>query len=264
MMNKNALLALPLLALFATGCAASSNEDGNTVPTATADATAGLSISAQRADLVRGSLVRGAGAIAFEFRLVGGAHHSKVWDSGGTLLESTLADGYEDTSYLGGRARVRGSLSDAEPTIDGDAKIFEALNAHPNAPLFFDLRDALLAANVPRDLFAPKRSEGDLAPRYWNRGTFTIGRGQQIVIGTTWQSWVSTEFTFWAAGFDAARPCLQALTGWSPEVCNSVFPNGGFWTTGARYYGYSVRVSNRTAVVNGGSSVDVAVNVVEK
>lgn len=257
-----AALASSLVA-FGTGCAASADADTSAATeAAVTDAHRGLTIGQQRPDFVSGSFERDGNRIDFELGVTNGVHHSKIFDKDGVILDSKLANGFEETTYLDGRAKVSGSITDATPVIEGDTNIFEALNARPTALLFFELRSALKDAGVPRALYAAERSRGELTPSYTNRGSFVLHSFQSVTVATTWQAWVYTEFTLMAA-FWTSSGCVQAMTGWSAPVCSGPLQaNGGFWRTGARYYGYSVKVVNNAVSFNGGN-VDLQVNIVE-
>jgi len=185
-------------------------------------------------------------------------HHATVWDAAGPILDSKIANGYEDTTYLGGKARVHGGLFDEKPVIEGDQEIFEALNAHPSARLFFTVRDALVEAGISKDLVSVSRKAESAAgakPLYRSVGRYAVHPFQSVSIPTTWQAWVYTQFTLYSASAGApwnypwAAGCVQAQTGWSPWVCSGSFQ--GQWRTGARYYGYNVRVLNNLAPLNG-------------
>lgn len=249
MTNTRVALAFVSVSLltFASGCAASPDD----VEPAEAPRAAGLTITEQRDDVVRGSLERGARRIAFDFRAEGDVHRSKVWDESGTLVESTLTKDFEDTTYLGGKARVHGQIADEKPIIEGDAKIFETLNAHPTAPLYFELQTALAESGVPRTLFSAPMKEAGVAPKYLDRGQLVLDQAQSTTIATSWAAWIYTDLMLYAYR-DWSSGCVQAQTGWSPWVCSGVVRmNGPVYRTGARYYGYNVRIANNAISMAG-------------
>ncbi len=242
------------------GCAAPFHEDDASTESRTA--TSGLRIEEQRSDLVRGTFQRDGAEIGFTFRVdAEKVHHAKVWDKDGPILESKITNGNEETNYLGGRARVSGGLFDEKPVIEGEQKIFDVLNEHPSASLFFTVRDALVEAGVSKDLVSVSRKAAEpssgITPQYRSVERYAIHPYHSVNIPTTWQAWVYTQFTLssggpstWFAG------CVQAQTGWSPWVCSGA-RNGGSWVTGARYYGYSVKVLNNYAPMSGYSLLSV-------
>src|SRR5215203_1737837 len=86
------------MTVLGAGCAAPFEKENATNADPTATATSGLSIEERRSDLVRGTLERDGVTIGFTFSVdAKNVHHAKVWDKAGTILESTLEDGYEVT-----------------------------------------------------------------------------------------------------------------------------------------------------------------------
>jgi hypothetical protein len=114
----------------------------------------GLAIETSTPDHVTGSFERRGVAIRFDLGRDSSTRHALVaHPSGEPIVDATLRDGIESTVFLGGRARVTGPVDGGEPTTEGDAHIFDALNALPEAGLVPELKEALIAQGIDQGLF---------------------------------------------------------------------------------------------------------------
>jgi hypothetical protein len=145
---------------------------------------------------------------------------------GNALVESTLADGIETTTYLG-RLTIYGPPRATSPRVIGDRTAMAELALRPEASALLALRDALAEHGIARELYAAPlspRSEVHLAP------------GEQVEIAT-WSWWWSTMidvaswegparyqledgFGPWADTVQGARRLAPAWSWWTVKLTN--------------------------------------------
>jgi hypothetical protein len=106
---------------------------------------------------------------------------------GSPLIESSLADGVETTTYLG-RLTIFGAPRDPNPRVVGDRSAMAELAARPESMLVQRMRDALDARGISRDLYAGAR------PPRRAPVVCTLAVGEHVVFAT-WSWW-------WTIGID--------------------------------------------------------------
>ena len=181
----------------------------------------------ETAGALTGTFDGAAAPVAFELSTDGELRRVVLRDARGNLLvESTLADGIETSTYLG-RLTIYGRPRDTNPRVIGDRTAMAELALRPEAGALLALRDALAEHGLARELFAAPRPE--MAPRY-------LAPGEHVTIAT-WSWWWSTMIDLWSwdgparyqleDGFgpladtvEGSRRCAQAWSWWTVKVTN--------------------------------------------
>lgn len=151
---------------------------------------------------------------------------------GGPLLESTLADGVETTTYLG-RLTIFGRPRDPEPRVVGDKTAMGDLRKLPESTLFLPLRDALDAQGVARDLYAaPRPPKG--SPHPW--AARHLAPGEHVVV-PTWSWWWPVAIDVWSWTGPARYHIQEGNAAWAETV-------NGWRRTTAAWSWWTVTVTN--------------------
>lgn len=133
--------------------------------------------------------------------------------NGDRLVESTLADGIETTTYLG-RLTVFGRPRDHAPRVLGDKGAMAELAAEPEAALFQPLREALEAHGISRDVYAaPRLATG--TPHPWTP-TY-LSPGDRVVV-PTWSWWWTTAIDVWSWNGPARYQLQDGMSTWADTV----------------------------------------------
>ena len=146
---------------------------------------------------------------------------------GGPLVESTLADGIETTTYLG-RLTVFGRPRDPAPRVVGDKTAMADLARAPESALFHPLRDALEAHGVSRDVYAaPRPATG--TPHPWR--TTYLSPGDRVVV-PTWSWWWSVAIDVHSWTGPARYQMQDGLSTWADTVDGwaRTAPAWSWWT----------------------------------
>jgi hypothetical protein len=139
---------------------------------------------------VVGTYADEAAYVDFRFSLDGDVRTAVVRDGRGTrLVESSLADGIETTTYLG-RLTIFGPPRSCDPRVVGDKTAMADLAKRPEAALFPGLRDALEDRGISRALFAAPRVPAQ---------SMQLGARDCVVI-STWSWWWSCAIELASAG----------------------------------------------------------------
>jgi hypothetical protein len=148
----------------------------------------------ERPGAIEGTYADYTSTISFAFSIDNDLRSAKIRDADGCqLLESTIADGVETTTYLG-RLTVYGNPLSPTPTATGDHRAMADFANRPEAQLLQPLRDALQTHRVPRDLYAARKpAKGARKP--WE-ASYLVG-GEHVVI-PTWSWWWSVAIDVWS------------------------------------------------------------------
>lgn len=207
----------------------------------------GLTITEQDSAHVKGTFARHDTTIQFELGATADGHTAKVWDgTGAAVVESRFAAGVEDTTLLGGVARVRGQVDTLEPDLEGDEHVFERLASNAAARLIPELKEALRVRGVDTAFYSVTPADdasgsATIEPQSWLDvyGYWHLGMGEYIDL-PTWTFWGWTTFVFATNG---AAASLHVLTPWyNPTEYTGYF--SGQIVVQRQYAGYKARVSN--------------------
>jgi hypothetical protein len=145
--------------------------------------------------------------------------------TGAPLIESTLADGVETTTYLG-RLTIFGRPRDLNPRVVGDKTAMADLAKLPHAGLVNPLRDALDAQHISRELYAAPRP----SPAHSNSAAH-IAVGETVVLAT-WSWWWPVAIDVWSWHGPARYQMEDGLTSWADTVngWHRTAPTWSWWT----------------------------------
>lgn len=149
-------------------------------------------------------------------------------DTGAPLIESSLADGVETTTYLG-RLTIFGRPRDTNPRVIGDHSALADLAARPHAALLHPLRDALDHQHISRDLYAAPRPHGSTAVH--------IAAGESTTIAT-WSWWWPVAIDVWSWHGSARYQMADGRTSWADTI------NGWHRTAPGCWSWWTVSVKN--------------------
>lgn len=180
---------------------------------------------------VTGQFVERGASLEFSFDLDAEMRRALICSKSGVpLVESTLADGIETTTYLG-RLTVFGRPRDRDPRVIGDKCAMAELARMPEAALFQPLREALEEHGVSRDVYAaPRRSPGcDGQTSPW-AATY-LSPGDRVVV-PTWSWWWSTAIDVWSWNGPARYQLTDGLATWADTVngWSRTAPVWSWWT----------------------------------
>ncbi|WP_437985166.1 hypothetical protein [Sorangium sp. So ce117] len=220
----------------------------NDAPSAEGMSSEGLTLTHETADRVEGTFHRREQTIAFELSVVPGGHRARIVDAAGApLVETTYRDGVEDTTLLGGVARLRGAVDAAEPELEGDAHVFEQMSARPETSLIAELKEALRIAGVEPAFFSAvdAPAQPGLTPQSWLdiQGNWHINCGEYHDF-PTWTFWGWTTFELWPENY-VASASLRVLTPWYNPTEYAYNFSGTLYLR-RQYAGYQGRVMNVT------------------
>jgi len=174
---------------------------------------------------VTGQFVERGTSVEFTFDLDAEVRRAVIRTSkGAPLVESTLADGVETTSYLG-RLTVFGRPRDRDPRVVGDKSAMAELAQRPEAALFQPLREALEAHGVSRDVYAAPRPVPS-TPHPW-AATY-LSPGDHVVV-PTWSWWWSTAIDVWSWTGPARYQLQDGMSTWADTV-NGWARNAPVWS----------------------------------
>lgn len=123
-------------------------EDPGAPPALPTFSAEGVTLEKNTPDAASGRFERHDATIHFEIDRDHGKHHALITRlSGEHLFESTLENGIDASSYLGGKVTTVGPMGE-EPQKEGDVHAFEELSAMPEAKVMIELKPALGSAGV--------------------------------------------------------------------------------------------------------------------
>ncbi|HEU4405332.1 MAG TPA: hypothetical protein VFS43_08600 [Polyangiaceae bacterium] len=214
----------------------------------------GLTITHQDDGRVEGSFRRDGVMISFELSAASDGHRARIADAAGVLLvETTLRGEIEETSLLGGRARLRGHVDAERPELEGDPEIFQRMGERPETKLIAELKDALREAGVDRSLYsakvAPSGAPGLETTKWldvWGRWHLSCMESHDFPTWTFW-GWTTIELS---PEKSSTAAVLQVLTPWyNPPEYTGLFSDP--IVVHRQYAGVPVRVANNVVALNG-------------
>lgn len=158
----------------------------------------GLTVDEATEDRASGRFVRDGVAIRFAFARDGETRSARILrDSGEPLIETTLVDGVDSSSYFGGKATVRGFVNSEPTDRTGNESVFEELKTSPEVSLVPALKEALLASHrVNEDLFRKAASKveraGAILPQSVGDGVWRIVNRSVSYGFFSWSFWGTT------------------------------------------------------------------------
>jgi hypothetical protein len=143
-------------------------------------------------------------------------------DTGAPLIESSLADGIETTTYLG-RLTIFGRPRDPNPRVVGDKTAMADLANRPHAALLHSLRDALEHQHISRDLYAAPRPNGSTATH--------LAAGESTALAT-WSWWWPVAIDVWSWHGSARYEMKDGRTSWADTIngWHRTAPAWSWWT----------------------------------
>jgi len=245
----HALAAGGLAVMIATGCAADAAESASPAePTA---AVGDLTLDTNEHDRTAGRFARDGVVLSFDFAREQASHTATLRSGDGRhLVTSVLAGGIETTRIFDGRLVVSGAPQDAEPKFEGQRSELEAVMKDPAMKLLSDLRVALEAKGIDRDLQLPlghSTTAGAVTPQKyfsgWD-GYWHLGPGEQQAL-PTWSFWYPTYVYLRNFGSRCATATLWH-TGPEPVIV----PANGYTSRERYYWGFAVTVENMNAWID--------------
>ncbi len=177
-MSKKTILAALLMTTGLIACGGGGAADGTERDTAAGQqpdfrrgfSAEGLTIETSAPMHIAGRFARRGTTIHFDLAREGEARHLRIESaSGQPILDTVLAGGIDSSTYFGGVARAEGPVDGAEPKLEGDATVWNQLEASAEARLLPELKEALSAGHVDETLFRPGLAAtraGDVTPKY--------------------------------------------------------------------------------------------------
>jgi hypothetical protein len=196
---KNAITMTSMVgvgAVLALGCVGAPGEPSSDPQLTQPDFTEkfsseGLTLETSDSDHLTGRFERNGVQLRFDFQKNGDTRHVRFERSSGEpLLESTLKDGVDSSTLLGGKAYAQGEVFGA-PTIQGQSDAFAELSAAPEALLLPELKEALIAGHVDEAFWSAEAptAAGGLTTQRWFDGTYWhLSSGESIGFWS-WSFW---------------------------------------------------------------------------
>jgi len=262
--------ALALLALASVACGGQTHDETplDAPPAAEPMSSQGLTITSRTADRVEGTFSRHDQTLSFELSTTEAGHLARILDHAGSpLVETTFEGGIEDTSLLGGKARLRGPVDADKPEMEGDESIFQEMSAVPETRLIAELKEALRVEGVDEAFFsamageqaAPGAKPGLTTRKWldvWGKWHLSCSEFNDF---PTWTFWGVTTIEL-RPEYSTSSAALRVLTPWyNPTEYTGMF--SGTIVVRRQYAGYQVRVSNNVAALNGSCGSPLLVKV---
>ena len=254
MKTSNYLVAaLSFLSLSAFACGGEVGGESPEVKAGEPIASQELSITKQTSDRVEGNFHRDNQTLQFELFAIEGGRMARILDEAGEpLIETSLKDGIEDSSLLGGQARLRGSVLSLAPETEGDGEIFRKMEKIPAIKLVPDLKNALRSAGVEGSFFSA--NEASQKPGLTTKNWLDVWGYWHLSCNEshdfpTWTFWGWTTFEL-RPEYSQTTAALHVLTPWyNPTEYTGVF--SGTIRIQRQYAGYAARVTNNSVAING-------------
>ncbi len=161
-----------------------------------------LTIDVREHDRVAGSFERDGVGLRFDFSRSGPRHVLAFRAGDGRALVTTTLDGSRQTTdVFDGRLVISGIPNQPNPTIVGDERAMEELQARPEAELLEALGEALAAADIDTALLQPtpepaaapssrtETSGAGLRYETWSTGHFYLGPNQSMTFLSAAGAW---------------------------------------------------------------------------
>ncbi|HEY8077974.1 MAG TPA: hypothetical protein VIF62_27800 [Labilithrix sp.] len=259
--QTKSILSFAILATTAVACGGADAAPGaSQKPDFTSAFTSeGLALDVSSVERVAGRFERRGAVVRFELRHDGDKRtFALMRDSGEAILESTLERGIDSSSLFGGKATISGPIVGAEPMKRGDDAVFAALGSSREAQLVPELKEALIASHVDRELLSatPAPTANGLETQRWYDGTYWfLGYGETFGFWS-WSFWGVTtvviarasdpSYGYSAAWFRAGAAAPEYVRGW------------GMQYYGRRWWGAYVTVGNNLLPLSGEDTTMIA------